>query len=207
MIKKGLIVSVQCYSAATNQELAIQAVKAGAVAIRTDKSIVVTTPVIGLHKISVENPIKQAYITPTVEDIKKVQAWADYIAIDYRRLNPNLEEISEYAYENKLQVVADITNYDDYVNIRDKKLYYTYIATTFSAFEKNKIVSRYQFTPDIDLIKKLTFSGCRSIIGEGGFQKRHQVREAYAAGASNVCIGGAISDIYKLTKKFVVEET
>ena len=193
-MQKGLIVSIQGYHQKTIEELAGNAINAGAIAIRTDKPIRVTVPVIGLNKIRVNSPEKEAYITPTIELINQVNAWADFVAVDYRELNSNLREISEYCKANKIKVVADIGTYKDYLYIKEKDLYYTFIATTFSVFHN-------RFNADLKLLKKLLQTE-KNVIGEGNYHTRQQITEAKKLGAHNICIGTAISDVYKLTRRF-----
>jgi putative N-acetylmannosamine-6-phosphate epimerase len=195
MLKPGIIVSIQQLSRNTIEELAREAISGGAVAIRTDKPINCKIPVIGLKKISVQNRSEDIYITPTLKDVRKVKDWAYLIAIDYRRINQDLKEISDFCRENNLCVVADIETVEDYENILENDYYYTFIATTFSIFHMNH-------TPDIELIRQLKQLDCKNIIAEGNYQTRKQVLEAYAAGANNVCIGSAISNVYKQTRKY-----
>lgn len=197
MLKKGIIVSIQGYGQITTEELAKNAINAGCIAIRTDKPFVMTAdkvPIIGLQKIKVNDVKKSAYITPDVENIAKIKRWADYVAIDYRQLNKNLPEISEYCKNERIKVVADIECYEDYVNIRDMGYHYTYISTTFAVF-------RLLFRPNLRLLKRILETEPH-VIAEGNYSARADVAEAFKLGAQAVCIGGAISDVYKLTKKY-----
>jgi len=195
MLKPGLIVSIQQLSKSTTEELTAEAASAGAVAVRTDKPINSRVPIIGLKKLSVENRSKEIYITPEIKYINSVKNWAYIVAIDYRRLNKNLSDISEFCKKNNLIVIADIETIEDYENIIENDFYHSFISTTFSVFHMNHF-------PDIELIKKLRELDCKNIIAEGNYQTRSQVQEAYNAGARNVCIGSAISNVYKLTRKF-----
>jgi len=135
-MRKGIIVSVQGYSQETTEELAKEAVNAGAVAIRTDKDIKVNALIVGLKKEKVDILEDEPYITHTLHAVKIVSKWADIIAIDYRRLNGNVKEISDYCREKELKVVADISNMRDYKNIIYKGYYYSFVATTFSVFKR-----------------------------------------------------------------------
>lgn len=200
MIPKGIIVSIQGYHQKTIEELAKNAVNAGCVGLRIDKPIHYRpydkkVPVIGLNKIKVINPEIEPYITPTLEEIKKVSEWADYVAIDYRLINNNLEIISNYCKEKNIKVIADIGCIEDYENIKKNNYYYTYVTTTFSVF-------KVLFKPDLKLLNKLIDSGENNIIAEGNYKTRKEVMEVYDIGVNNVCIGAAISNIYKLTRKF-----
>jgi putative N-acetylmannosamine-6-phosphate epimerase len=199
MLNKGIIVSVQMYSRETIEELAGEATNAGAVALRTDKFIRLRPenkiPIIGLWKTKVKDPCKEAYITPTKTEIEKVAQWADYVAIDYRELNPALLHVSNYCRTMKIKVVADIATIQDYQNIKENDYYYTYIATTLSVFSS-------MYDPDFKLLFELIAAGEKNIIAEGNFKIRQDVAKAYKIGIKNICIGGAISNIYKLTQKF-----
>lgn len=194
MLQKGIIVSIQGYKQITIEELAENAVSAGAVAIRTDKPIRCSAPLIGLNKTHVDQPEREAYITTDIEAIKRVAAWAEYVAIDYRALNKKLKELSDYCRLKKIKVVADIGCYDDYINIKEKDLYCSFIATTFSVFKARN-------HPDIKLVKKLLQSE-KNIIAEGNYYTRGAVQAVKELGVYNICIGSAISDVYKLTRRF-----
>jgi N-acylglucosamine-6-phosphate 2-epimerase len=199
-LKQGVIISIQGYSKHTTQELAVEAVKGGAVALRMDKPVSLSdalrVPFIGLAKSQVKKPENEAYITSTVEAVQAVAKWADIVAIDYRRLNKNIKEISAYCQEHKLLVVADIRTIEDAVYIVKEKLYYTYMATTLAVFNK-----KLKYKPDTKLVKELVDLGI-PVIAEGNFTQRREVREAFDLGARCVCLGGAVSNIYKLTRKF-----
>lgn len=197
MFEKGIIVSLQIYSDSTSDELAQEVLSADAIAIRCNKEINVPLPKIGLKKIKGVNIEKNAFITPDVEMIKRVEKWSDYVAVDYRKINDNLLDVSNYARENGLKIVADIGSIEDYENIKKLGLHYEYIATTLSHLHLQK-----RFEPDIMLIEKLKNAGEKNIIAEGNYRRRDQVKAAFACGARNVCIGAAITDVYKLTRKY-----
>jgi N-acylglucosamine-6-phosphate 2-epimerase len=200
-LKRGIIVSIQGYKQGTNYELAKEAVSAGASGIKTDKPVYFqenekSVPIIGCYKIKVQTPAQEAYLTPTVELIKQVSEWCDYVSVDYRKINKNLPEISKYCRDNKIKVIADIGLLTDYKNIKENNYYYDFIATTFSVFYKH-------FRPDLRLLKQLKNNNEKYILAEGNFSTRAQVKEAYEAGIDYICIGAAISNVYKLTRKFV----
>lgn len=200
MINKGIIVSIQGYHYKTISELAKEAVNAGCVALRVDKKLMLgeceTVPIIGLRKITVLDIKKEAFITPTVDEINSVKEWCDYIAVDYRLCNNrNIKEISDFVKLNKLKVIADIETFEDYKNIKENNFPYSYIATTLSVFGK-------LFHPNFQLLKNIIDAGEKNVIAEGNFSARWEVEKAFKLGAHCVCIGAAISNIYKLTKKF-----
>lgn len=201
--ENGIIVSIQGYSLNTTQELANNAINAGAVGIRTDKLLNIDIPYIVLKKTKVEKEerIKIPFITPTIEDIQfyenKIDKDKVYIAVDYRVINKNLKSVSDYCRQKKIKIVADIANIGDYKNILSNNYYHDYIATTLSVlYYDNK------YFPDIWLAQELYNSGCKNIIAEGNFSKREDVRKVFYYGINNICIGSAISDIYKLTQKY-----
>lgn len=197
-LKKGIIVSIQGFSAHLTIELAKEAISGQAVALKTDKPLKLSTfdkiPVIGCSKIKVNDPEKEPYLTASLELIDKVAKWADYVSIDYRKLNKNLRKLSSYCRANKIKVIADIGTMEDYENIKENDYYYDYIATTFSVFH-------LRHYPDIILAAELKKTE-KNIIAEGNFNTRHDVARAYKEGIEHICIGGAISGVYKLTKKF-----
>lgn len=196
MISKGIIVSIQGWSQDTTAEMIIEAANAGAVAIRTDKKVQSRLPLIGLVKKKVEERISEPYITSTLEDIKDIERWTKYIAVDCRKLNENLEEISEYARAKGLIIIADIATVEDFQNICERDYYYSYIATTLSVLHSK------DYSPDFKLIEQLVELECENIIAEGNFTTRGQVKRAYSCGVNNICIGDAISNVFRLTKKF-----
>ncbi len=197
-IPRGIIVSIQGYHYKTMTELAKDAINAGCVAIRTDKRLCLSdeekVPIIGLKKLQVEDVKAAAYITPTPEEVQEIESWADLVAVDYRACNENLQRTSKYCRERALKVVADIETYDDFANIRDRGYYYTYVATTLSVF-------KLLFRPNLRLVEKIAQEE-KHVIAEGNFSSRKDVRAAFEYGAHAVCIGSAISNVYKLTKKY-----
>jgi len=194
MIEKGLIVSIQGYSRGTTQELAEGAVQGGAVAIRTDQPISTKVPVIGLEKI----PNKSYYITTSRDSIIRCMAWSNYIAIDSRRGNNDLEILLAHCHINNINVVADIRTLDDVKNLlticEEQNIRKpAYIATTFdydmSYIQKLVIIKAIKSYSDIP------------VIAEGGYSKLDEVKGVLKL-CDNVCIGASVSDIEKLTKKY-----
>lgn len=205
--KRGIIVSIQGYTIGTTNELAREAVTAGAVALRTDKPIRFSgmqfedkderPPIIGLHKTHVHAPSREPYITATLADAQGVAKWADYVAVDCRRCNPAAADILAWCKANGVRIIADIETMEDWQAIRD--MHYNFVATTFSVFHKNH-------RPDVALIAALAVAGEKKIIAEGNYTTRLDVQTALKSGAHAVCIGAAISNVYKLTRKFTTIE-
>ena len=196
MIEKGIIVSIQKYSQITTQELACQSIDGGAVAIRTDIPIMINKPLIGLKKL--EN--KKYYITTSRQAIAEVGRWANYIAIDSRKGNEDLELLYAHCHISCLQIVADIQNVEDVENLlticeKKKLLKPAYISTTFSFLcegtHDNFLVAQIKKITDIP------------IIAEGHCDHRQDIFQSKMYGANNICIGSSISEIKEITNKFV----
>ena len=196
MLSKGIIISIQGWSVSTTEEITIEVANAGAVAIRTDKKINSRIPIIGLKKEKVIERKDYPYITPSIEDVKDIEKWTKLIAVDYRKINKNIAVISEYAKHKGLIIIADIGSIDDYENIIENEYYHSYIATTLS------VLYKIDYKPDFVLIEELQQLECKNIIAEGNFSNRHDVEKVLNSGVNNVCIGSAITDIYKNTKKY-----
>jgi putative N-acetylmannosamine-6-phosphate epimerase len=58
-----------------------------------------------------------------------------------------------------------------------------------------------RFYPDIDLIKEI-YDYDKNVIAEGNIATRQQVRILLDYGIKHICIGSAISSVYKLSRKF-----
>jgi N-acylglucosamine-6-phosphate 2-epimerase len=192
-MKKGIIVSIQGYGKGTTDELAKEAINAGAVALRVDKKVNHDVPQIGLLKSKNKDHFSQPYITYTIEDVKSVSTWADYVAIDYRRINPFLQEISDYCLNQKVKIIADVASIYDVYNIFEKGYHYDFLATTLSVFGRN--------SPDFWLLKEILKIEPNTI-AEGNFKSLEHVKRAAKSGAHAVCIGEAITGVYKKTKQF-----
>lgn len=197
-LPRGVIVSIQGYHYKTMTEMAQDAIRAGCVALRTDKRLLLSdaerVPVVGLHKVKVTDVKTEAYITPTIETVQEVEEWADFVAVDYRRCNTNLKQVSRYCREKRLSVVADIEEYEDFQNIKDNGYYYAYVATTLA-------VLKLLFRPNLRLLERIAKEE-KNVVAEGNFSSRKDVQTAFEVGAHAVCIGSAISNVYKLTKKY-----
>ena len=194
MIEKGIIVSIQEYSTSTTQELVRAAIKGGAVAIRTNRPIYSDVPIIALEKI----PGKKYYITTTKQAIQYC-SFGQYVAIDSRCGNQDLDLLLAFCHINEYSIAADIENIGDVKNIinicQSKKIEMPkYLSTTFSFMETMK--------HDFQLIKEIKKIIDIPVIAEGKIKTIEDVKKAFDFGANNVCVGSEISDIKYLTKKF-----
>ena len=196
-MKKGLIVSIQGYSQQTTQELSEKAISGGAEGIRTDQNIKCSVPIIGLKKLYQ----KKYYMTSDTGAINDVMKWADFVALDCRKGNTELDLIISHCHVNNFKYIADIETIEDYNNLIKicdtmKIIKPVYIGTTFNVFNNDsheKLVKRLSLLTD-------------NIIVEGGISQTNEVYfYSRHKNVSNICIGTAISDIYQNTQKFSKE--
>jgi putative N-acetylmannosamine-6-phosphate epimerase len=177
---QGIIASIQKYTLPTTQELVNSITENGVAGIRTDQPIKCNLPVIGLSKI----PGKEYYITTEKKLIYEVAKWADYVAIDSRRGNREIDFLYAHCHTADIKIVADIEKIEDVQNILEicenlKIKKPGYIATTFS-------------NCNIELVSKIKEITEIPVIAEGGYKDREQIIKAKLNGASAVCIGSAI---------------
>lgn len=194
-MEKGLIVSIQGYSRDTTQELADKIISCGIVGIRTDKNIVINKPIIALQKLEE----KKYYITTDILAINQC-LYGQYIAIDSRRGNQDINLLYAYCQLHGIKIVADIECMKDFDNILEMHnvgcyRLPDYFATTFSFLKTGY--------PDFEMIKKIKKMQGIKVIAEGKYKTYEDVKKAYDYGADNVCIGSEISDVKYLTNKFI----
>jgi putative N-acetylmannosamine-6-phosphate epimerase len=204
-LKRGLIASIQKYSLQTTQELALKAIEGGAVGIRTDHPIKIDCPVIGLKKND-----QEYYITTKKEDLLEVSKWADFIAIDSRKGNKNLEYLLAVSHVADFKIVSDIQSPQDLENIlniclKSKIAMPKAIATTFSHFDMKDDQPNIQIIFDI---YQLCYENNLKLIAEGRYKTPLQIEHAIQNGADNICIGGSleIQNIIEIfNKPFLLE--
>ena len=194
MLRKGIIINVQGYSRKLTIEIIRQIQSAGAVAIQSDKPVEAGIPILGFKKIKCRNKLEKPYITPGIKDVKDVRKWAYIVIVDYRRINNNIKEISDYCKMENIGIIGNIGTIEDYFNIQENDFYYNYISIYFSKFHSPG--------PDYELIKQLQQYDCKNIIAEGNFKEPEQVRKVYDMGINHVCVGTAVTNIFRLTKRF-----
>ena len=73
------------------------------------------------------------------------------------------------------------------------------MSTTLSGYTGGPV----PLDPDLDLVAECARACTVPIIAEGRFNTPAQVAQAFAAGAWSVCVGGAITDPWKSTLRFV----
>jgi putative N-acetylmannosamine-6-phosphate epimerase len=183
-----LIVSVQKFGKNTQNIVnELNKIK-GIMAIRTDTGCITPLMQIGLKKNT-----KQFYITTCIKDIKNVNKWADYIAIDCRKENPELFDLLEYCKKNKINIIADIKEKYDIDNLNNYKSIIKYIATTFD-FDKN-------IKEKCSIIKYAKKKGFK-VIAEGGYNEKTEIIKAIKSGADHICIGAGIFSFIDKTKYY-----
>lgn len=212
-IQNGLIVSCQAPDGSPLHGKNLMAIMAqaaedgGAAAIRAEgladvRSIkaAVSIPVLGLVKlITKETPV---IITPLIEHISQlIEAGADMIAVDAslrKRLDGSTgPEFVSRARELGIPILADIDTLE--AAIAAEKAGADAVSTTISGYTGGDVPK----IPDIALVEKCASSVKIPVIAEGRYYTPEDVARAFKAGAWSVCVGGAITDPWLSTKRFV----
>lgn len=180
---------------------------AGAAAIRAEglediKKIksTVSIPVIGLVKLkSANTPV---IITPLLQNVADLlEAGADVIALDATlRTRANSETSAEFinkARELGAVILADIDSIEAAQNAEKAGAHA--VATTLSGYT-NELKA---IDPDLDLVRECASHCSVPIIAEGRYYTPEAMNLAFNNGAWAVCIGGAITDPWSTTKRFV----
>lgn len=213
-IEKGLIVSCQAPSDSPLHKPEIIAAFAevaaqnGAVGVRIDSPAHISAvksrvkiPLIGIYKIiSTESEV---YITPTFASARELaEAGADIIALDATfRPRPNGEKLAEIVQrirsELNLPVMADISTLEEGKNA--DKIGCDFIGTTLSGYTKE---TNGKTETDFELVAESAKNLSVPIICEGRLKTPADVRRALDCGAFAVVVGGSITGIDLLVKKF-----
>lgn len=143
------------------------------------------------------------YITPTIQDCKKViEAGADIVAFDgtlrKRPNNENLADLIEYIKTQNKIAMADIATYEEAENAY--KLGCDIVSTTLSGYTletQNKPES-----PDYELVKKIKQNLNIFTILEGKIWEKNDIQEAFKNNADSVVIGSAITRPQLIAKRF-----
>jgi len=154
-------------------------------------------PVIGLHKVA--GPHRQI-ITPTLELAEGLlEAGAVMIAVDatHEVIGDDLRLLGEIRALGA-QVMADVSTLDEGLRAWDSGV--DAVGTTLSGYT---LATRPgPDGPDLELVGALAARGVR-VIAEGRYRDPQQVRAALDLGAHSVVVGGAITDPFSTTERFV----
>ncbi len=218
LLKNQVIISVQAASGEPlNREECMNAmmqsvVNGGAQALRLagerdvrNAKKMFDLPVIGITKPNIlpDNWQEVVYITPTVEDVKKLAyAGADIIAFDAtlrNREHDSLPDIIKAVKSSGKLAMADTATYAEGLNAAE--LGVDVISTTLSGYTKETFSDNED--PDFGLLQKLTKTLDIPVILEGRIWKVWQVKHAFELGAHAVVIGSAITRPQLITKRFM----
>jgi len=212
-IQNGLVVSCQAPQESPLRPHNLMAIMAeaaeagGAAGIRAEglsdvKKIKesVSLPVIGLIKRKSEKtPI---VITPDIQDVVDLlEAGADIIALDATlRTRENGESSFEFikkAIDLGAIVLADVDCVE--AAISAEKAGAHAVATTLSGYTTDS----KEIEPDLNLVRECATNCSVPVIAEGRYYTPGSMNFAFENGAWAVCIGGAITDPWTTTKRFV----
>jgi len=212
-VQGGLIVSCQAPDGSPLHGKGLMAVMAqaaedgGAVAIRAEgladiRSIkaAVSIPVLGLIKRKSEG--SPVIITPLIQDvIDLIEAGADMIAVD-ATLRERLDgsqgpDFVAAARQLGIPILADV----DHVGaaLASEKNGADAVSSTLAGYTSSPTPK----IPDIDLVAQCASQCLIPVIAEGRYYTPADVSKAFKAGAWSVCVGGAITDPWLSTKRFV----
>lgn len=218
-IKGGVIVSCQALpgeplyrpEGGIMNLMALAAKEAGAVGIRAQGVVdinqireTVDLPVIGIIKQSYEG--QSQFITATMKEIDAlVETGCEIIALD-ATLRPRFDgtTINDFFAEIKAKYpdtlfMADIATFDEGVNAA--KIGFDFVGTTLSGYTEN--TKDRPDEVDLDLISKLSKTISTPIIAEGRIHYPADARAAYAAGATSIVVGGAITRPKEIAQRFI----
>lgn len=208
-----LVVSCQAYPGEpmrdpnTMAQIARAAVIGGAAGIRLQglddirAAADLTVPIVGLWKDGTDG----VFITPTLEHARAVaDAGANVVAIDgTRRPRPDGLSLAETIAglretHGDILVMADCGSLDDAIAAEAAGA--DILGTTLSGYtgEREKTAG-----PDLDLIRDVVATCSKPVAAEGRIHTPADVAAAFAAGATNVCVGTAITHPSTITSWFV----
>ena len=212
-VHNGLIVSCQAPDGSPLRGRGLMAVMAeaaqagGAAAIRAEglsdiRSIraAVDLPILGLIKSPSDGT--PVIITPLLQHvIDLMEAGADMIAVDatLRRRADGLlgPEFVERARALGVPILADIDEVS--AAMKAERSGADAVSTTLSGYTGGVT----PLLPDVDLVAACAAACSVPVIAEGRYSTPKEVAQAFAAGAWSVCVGGAITDPWKSTLRFV----
>ncbi len=134
------------------------------------------------------------YITPTLEDCKKViEAGADIVALDGTlRKRPNdekLEDLVRYIKSKNKIAMADIATFKEAQNAYN--LGFDIVSTTLSGYTEE--TQNNPDCPDFELVKKIKENLDIFTILEGKIWEKQDITNAFKSGADAVVVGSAIT--------------
>lgn len=212
-VRNGLIVSCQAPDGSPLRGRGLMAAMAeaaaagGAAAIRAEglddiRSIraAVDLPILGLVKLRTDTT--SVIITPLLEHVSAlIEAGADMIAVD-ATLRPRGDgttgpEFVALARELGVPILADVDALD--AAVASEASGADAVSTTLSGYTHGEV----PLLPDVQLVADCVRACAVPVIAEGRYYTPEQVAEAFDAGAWAVCVGGAITDPWKSTQRFV----
>jgi len=174
--------------------------------IKNIKKLFPNIVVIGITKPNKipENYKELVYITPTINDCKKIiEAGADIIALDgTMRKRPNdekLEDLLHYIKSQNKLAMADIATFEEAKNAA--KLGFDIISTTLSGYTKE--TENNPDTPDFELVKHIKKELDIFTILEGKIWEKNEAKEAFLCKADAIVIGSAITRPQLIAKRFI----
>ena len=134
------------------------------------------------------------YITPTLEDCKKViEAGADIVALDGTlRKRPNdekLEDLVRYIKSKNKIAMADIATFKEAQNAYN--LGFDIVSTTLSGYTEE--TQNNPDCPDFELVKKIKENLDIFTILEGKIWEKQDITNAFKSGADAIVVGSAIT--------------
>lgn len=174
--------------------------------IKKIKNLYKNLPIIGITKPNKipKNYQELVYITPTIEDCKKViEAGADIVAFDgTQRKRPNNESLSDlinFIHQNNKLAMGDIATFKEAEICCE--LGCDIVSTTLSGYTTK--TQNNPPTPDFELAKKIKENLDIFVILEGKIWEVQEAKMAFKVGADAVVIGSAITRPQLITKRFI----
>lgn len=174
--------------------------------IRNIKKMYPEVSIIGITKPAKipENYKELVYITPTIEDCKKViEADADIVAFDgttrKRPNNETIKDLIDFIKSNNKIAMADIATFEEAKNAYEAGC--NIVSTTLSGYTKE--TENNPDTPDFELVKKIKNELNIFTILEGKVWEKSDITKGFKAGADAIVIGSAITRPQLIYKRFL----